>query len=257
MKSSIQLHKIIALLGFIVLVSVQSFLIYNTYTLKNDEFYASEKNTLKELYRSSIRNDKIFPGGQAIMDRFLIRNMVNLEAAQKISAEQFHISSRLVVDSMLQELKQANSINELMKSYIREKDLDSTLIWASVLESVSITFNGHQYLPVFQRSNDTNGVLGNGGLKSVNKQNEVTSITVSAPEPYSYAATFALYADTPYRLLHILKGMTAPLLISLVAIVGVILIYYITFQNWIKQKKLAELKSDFVNSITHELHTPL
>ena len=257
MKSSIQQHKIIASLGFIVLVSVQSFLIYNTYTLKNDEFYASEKNTLKELYRSSIRNDKIFPGGQAIMDRFLIRNMVNLEAAQKISAEQFRISSRLVVDSMLQELKQANTINELMKSYIREKDLDSTLIWASVLESVSITFNGHQYLPVFQRSNDTNGVLGNGGLKSVNKQNEVTSITVSAPEPYSYAATFALYADTPYRLLHILKGMTAPLLISLVAIVGVILIYYITFQNWIKQKKLAELKSDFVNSITHELHTPL
>ena len=37
----------------------------------------------------------------------------------------------------------------------------------------------------------------------------------------------------------------------------VVLIYYFTFRNWIQQKKLAELKSDFVNSITHELHTPL
>jgi two-component system phosphate regulon sensor histidine kinase PhoR len=183
--------------------------------------------------------------------------MASLDAARKKSAEQFRIASKLVVDSMLQELKQANTINTLMQGYIREKDLDTTLVWASTLESVSVTFDGHQYHPVFQRKNDQQGVLINGGLKLLNKQNEVTSITVSAPEPYSYAANFALYADTPYRLLHILKAMTVPLLISLVAILGIMFIYYITFQNWIRQKKLAELKSDFVNSITHELHTPL
>ncbi|MBL7767354.1 MAG: HAMP domain-containing histidine kinase [Flavipsychrobacter sp.] len=257
MKSSIQQHKIIASLGFIVLVSVQSFLIYNTYKLKNDEFYTSEKNILKELYRTSIRNDKIFPGGQAIMDRYLIRNMVRLDSVYKISPDQFYTISRLVVDSMMQELKKANTIDALMEGYIREKNLDTTLVWASSLESLSLTFDGHHYIPIFQQTKESEGVLVNGGLKELNKQNEITSITVSAPVAQSYAASFALYADTPYRLLHILKSMTVPLLISFVAILGIMLIYYITFQNWIKQKKLAELKSDFVNSITHELHTPL
>lgn len=209
------------------------------------------------MYRTSIRNDKIFPGGQAIMDRYLIRNMARFDSVYKSSPKAFHQLSRQVVDSMLVELIKANTIGTLMEGYIREKNLDTTLVWTSTLESASITFDGRHYVPIFQRKNGTAGILLNGGLNDLNKQNEVTSITVSAPEAFSYAASFALYADTPYRLLHILKGMSAPLIISLVAILGIILIYYITFQNWIKQKKLAELKSDFVNSITHELHTPL
>ncbi len=257
MQSSIQQHKIIALLGFIALVFVQCFLIFNTYQLKNDEFYTTEKTILKDLYRASIRNDKIYPGGQVIMDRYLMKNMAVLDSLHTISPSKFDAYAKLVMDSMLADLKKSTAIDTLMRKFIRDQQLDSTLIWASTLDMVSLTFDGKNYIPIFERNQDSSGLLLNGGLSALNKQNEVSAITVSAPEPHTYAAGFSLFADTPYRLIHILKSMMVPLLVSLIAIIGVILIYYITFRNWIRQKKLAELKSDFVNSITHELHTPL
>jgi two-component system phosphate regulon sensor histidine kinase PhoR len=255
--ATIRQHKIIAIIGFIVLISVQCFLIYNTYKLKNDEFYSTEKDIIKELYRSSIRNDKIFPGGQAIMDRYLITNMERFETLYNTDLPQYHAFAKSVKDSMIAELKMNNNIDVLMQGFIGAKGLDSTLKWASTLDFIGLTFDGKNYVPLFNRTTMRQGVLVNGGLSELNKQNEVTTITVSSAQAYSYAATFGLYADTPYRVFHILKSMTVPLAISFFSILTVTLIYYFTFRNWLKQKKLAELKSDFVNSITHELHTPL
>jgi two-component system phosphate regulon sensor histidine kinase PhoR len=256
-KFSIQQHKIMAFIGFIVLVSVQCFLIYNTYKLKDDEFYSTEKNILKDAYRSSIRNDKIFPGGQAIIDRYLLWNMGKFDSLNKISRNKLISYSNLVMDSMILELKQKNSIDQLMYQLIRENQLDTSLTWASTIDVISLSFDGANYIPIFQRNAGSKGILNSGGPRELNKQNEVTAITVSSPTAYSYAASFALHADTPFRTLHIFKSMALPLAISLFSIMVVVLIYYFTFRNWIQQKKLAELKSDFVNSITHELHTPL
>jgi two-component system phosphate regulon sensor histidine kinase PhoR len=101
-----------------------------------------------------------------------------------------------------------------------------------------------------------NGII-SGGLDNPNKTNEVSAITVSSPTPYSSRITFRLYADSPYRVLLILRKMWPVLLLALFSIFCVAAIFYLTFRNWLKQKKLAEMKSDFVNSITHEFNTPL
>ncbi|KYP15335.1 HAMP domain-containing sensor histidine kinase [Flavihumibacter sp. CACIAM 22H1] len=257
MKFSIQQHKILAFLGFIVLVSVQCFLIYNTYKLKDDEFFAAEKNILKEAYRASIRNEKIFPGGQAIMDRYLLGNMAKFDSLHKISTRKLTDYARLVIDSLQLALRKQNTIDQIMHRIIRENKLDTSLTWAATLEKVSITFDGTHYISLFERNEQAKGILNNNGPSRLTKQNEVSSITVSSPTPNSYATGFSLHADIPYRTLHIFKSMALPLVISFFSILVVVLIYYVTYHNWIRQKKLAELKSDFVNSITHELHTPL
>lgn len=40
-------------------------------------------------------------------------------------------------------------------------------------------------------------------------------------------------------------------------IIAVIVLFYITFRALIRQRKIAEIKTDFANNITHELQTPL
>jgi two-component system phosphate regulon sensor histidine kinase PhoR len=88
-------------------------------------------------------------------------------------------------------------------------------------------------------------------------QNQVASLTVSASSAYSYQITFELYVDSPNRTWAILNLMKPTFALSFFSLLAVMIIYFFTFRNWLRQKKLAEMKSDFVNSITHEFHTPL
>ena len=68
MRYPITAFKIIAIVSFLALSSVQFFLLYNTYELTNEHYYLTERNTLNTAYSYAIRNDKIMPGGQQILD---------------------------------------------------------------------------------------------------------------------------------------------------------------------------------------------
>jgi two-component system phosphate regulon sensor histidine kinase PhoR len=74
---------------------------------------------------------------------------------------------------------------------------------------------------------------------------------------HSYGTTFSLHVDILNRRLTILRLMMPSFLLSLLSIASVVLLFFITFRNWLRQKKLSEMKSDFINSITHEFNTPL
>ena len=262
MRSGIRLYQIIAIFSFIILAAVQFFLVYNTYQLKDEQHYFEEKETLNNLYRSSIANDKIFPGGQQIIDKYVNAHMHQLDSLFKSDKEVFNALGRKICDSIVLELREKSTVDSLMKSYLKKIQFDGSLEWLSVLQEVSVTFDGIHYVklsPIYIDQVPENGISGQiaGSLDNPNKTNEVSAITVSSPTPYSSRITFRLYADSPYRVLLILQKMWPVLLLALFSIFCVAAIFYLTFRNWVKQKKLAEMKSDFVNSITHEFNTPL
>jgi len=66
-----------------------------------------------------------------------------------------------------------------------------------------------------------------------------------------------LVLSFPNRTGYLLRSVSTVLLISALFIFSIIFLYYKTVQILIRQKKVAEIKNDLINNITHEFKTPI
>lgn len=267
MKSTILVYKIIALTSFIVLVSVQYFLVYNTYKLKDEHFFVSEKNIINDNYIKSVRNDKVFPGAQRIIDKYILGNMDTLENLYRRSPKGFKIFKEKMCDSIFRELRKCSNMDSLFSAIRKNNNLNTDLQYRLVIPEINISFFANHYIPLYKAGvkyglanpliQTPEGIVIDGNLAHPMKQNQVTSLNVSSSDAHSYQLSFTLYVDSPNRYFTIFKLMIPTFALSFFSILGVVLIYFYTFKNWVKQKKIADMKSDFLKSITHEFHTPL
>ncbi|OQP59617.1 hypothetical protein A3860_36675 [Niastella vici] len=267
MKYSTTLHTIIAVASLLILSYVQFFLLYNTYELKNDHYFFAEKSTITKEYLAAIRNDKVFPGGGAILDKYLIGHMQQLEELYNHDRAAFSRLGQQVCDSAFRDLRKANNLDSLLLAIMKRNGLDRKIRYASTIESVEIAFQRDRYIPLYQQNGSypfidpqiqtKAGIRIGGTLENLEANTMAQNLMVSSSMDHTYRISFSLYIDTYNRKQTILGQMMPTFLLSLLSVGGVVLLYFVTFRNWIKQKKLSEMKSDFINSITHEFHTPL
>lgn len=256
-------HIPISIVSFGVLLVVQYLLIYNTFALRNNQYQVLERKSLDSAYRALLLNDKVFPGGQRIIDSLIRPQYDRFRQLQDQGhAQQTAVLAERLTDTILRALRTHSNMDTIFSRLILENGLDANLSYCLLLTGLEMTLDGKQYLNLLQGryrvTADQPYLVVDGTLQDINKQNLITSLTVSSPQANSYKIGFALHADDPdSRYTKILRQMTPTLLLAFIAIFLVVAIYYLTYRNWIRQKKMAEMTSDFLNSITHEFHTPI
>jgi len=69
--------------------------------------------------------------------------------------------------------------------------------------------------------------------------------------------SYGIYIDFVNRSQLILREMWLILVLDLCTLILVFTVFILTLRNMLQQKRLSEMKSDFINNMTHELKTPL
>src|SRR5690348_8932860 len=94
MKHPFKIYITTSVICFLVLALVQFILVYNTYDLLNRRFYYEKKNKINEEYSKAITNDKLYPGGQAVIDSILVPQIRTLEQLYNTDTTKFHVYSQ-------------------------------------------------------------------------------------------------------------------------------------------------------------------
>ncbi|MFT4204835.1 MAG: HAMP domain-containing sensor histidine kinase [Chitinophagaceae bacterium] len=259
MNTSSFTFRLIALVGLLTFVAVQFFLIYNNYQISEEHFFSKEKELIDNEYSKSIVNDRIFPGGLPIIDHIYYRERDTLEKLYYSDKKAFKQQSQIMVDSIFTGLIRNNNLDSVLNSIIKIKyKIANDYKYAIVISKFDISFKRSQYIQLYPYISGSKSIERIGGTLSIlNPNNCVTSLTVSSIADKSNRIGFKLYIEPANKIWGILKKMMPMFLLSLASIIIIVSLFAITINNWLKQKKLAEMQTDFINSISHEFNTPL
>lgn len=246
MKQKILFLIISCVVTVVALACIQGYFIYNTYLLYSRDAKAVITQELLKLETTgkldSINGAWMKQTGQFIIDY----------KQGKVKREDYVTMIK----------KTSDSLSKVMSNYISRKkifeDYDvtySNYVVSAVVISPCLDTLSKGKLMLFTNNGEKNDEI--QASQSNWRGNTANIKDDSATGGYDFEVVTERYysiADWEQKISAKLAGL---LIFSVLLVIFVVLLFYWSIQSLIRQKRIADVKTDFVNNITHEFQTPL
>lgn len=212
-------------------------------TLDNHKKKSKKKNS--KVQQSPFENEISMP--------FELRSPANEEASRK-ETEQFlrtHIEkrSRRIENAIRQMILEFDTKNQPIEKRIKAALIDSTLKAELHVEGIDVPFEYAIY-------NDKIGQA--TGIRSKDYLTDKPSNYKTPLFPYDIGSeSYSLQLQLENTRNYIFGSLIFLLVGSILLIAFILITFIVTIITLLKQKRLSEVKSDFVNNVTHEFKTPI
>ena len=245
--------KINLLIGFsalilLLLCAIQVYLVKTTYDYKVEQFHTEVKEKIGNITNNYTELDSsVFLKKDALYKSLLEKIIHN-------KSYRYNVKSDLL----------ANEYRDILTLRLREKlnreFPESEINFAVVVNKFIVFNNTTETDTVFsEKPTIENSIYGD--LASLDNaflvRNYIGTTSGIQNDNYKLLTEDCLYVSVHNMEQIILSRMTSILVLAIFSMVVLITLFVITIKSLIKQKKVSDVKTDFINNITHELKTPL
>ncbi|OXA67334.1 hypothetical protein B0A67_22135 [Flavobacterium aquidurense] len=240
MKRKIMLLIGACILTVIALTAIQGYFIYNTYQLNEKEVNNAIKKQIARLEDTE--------EWENLNDTWTTRSREYAKQYLKGKATKQNFIKYLSIKK--DSLSTATKIYMKKMAQTGDYDIDYSIYLNQIIlidhKKTDTLFNGK----IMILANDT--LKENQNLSSMGRwENKDSDAELSMIVKSNRFYGFDKLQQT------IISKMTGLLLFSVILMAFVVFLHYMSIKNLITQKRIADIKTDFVNNITHEFQTPL